>query len=255
VFLGGNGHSTERLEPARRAINELGLPLVIDDAPYPGFENRPRVGSFEEFLDVTASLTLLPIPTIIYGTGIGGLIALSLRARGIWKSLPLLLQAPVLWGLERRLMPRIMRLGLARYYDRITSARVWQNHFARTRFLKPLSPEMRKAFFGGFAQCRCGGDFFDWLTPALLRSLERRHAETPAVFDNVHFWWGARDRVVSLEELSVSNKALRTSFSPRVFAEWGHYPMIDSPGEWVKEVNDAVATIGAIPRPNGPQAE
>ena len=45
---------------------------------------------------------------LLYGTGIGGLVALSLRARGSITHTPILLQGPVLWGLRERWFPRLV---------------------------------------------------------------------------------------------------------------------------------------------------
>jgi hypothetical protein len=208
----------------------------------------------DEFLRGAASIDLPPAPTVIYSTGIGGLLALCVRARGHWTDVPLILQAPVLWGLEHRLMPRVMRLGLARFFDRITASRIWQNRFARTRFQRPLSPEVRATFFQGFAECTCGADFFYWLTPTLLRTLEKQLAARPALLDGVSMWWGGCDRVVGVEELRTTELALGKSFPLRMFDAWGHYPMIDAPDDWVQELNDAVATFGRVPERQGTEA-
>jgi pimeloyl-ACP methyl ester carboxylesterase len=97
-------------------------------------------------------------------------------------------------------------------------------------------------------------DLFAWLTPALLRRLERQFAANPEPLRRVDVWWGGRDRVVSLQELAWTQKALGTSWSVRVFPHWGHYPMIDEPEEWVRALGDVLATPGSSPLPNRPQA-
>ena len=105
-FLGGNGHCAARLTSARRFL----LETEIDEVPYPGFEDRPRAASLNEFLDAVAAHLRASDPAMIYATGIGGLLALCLRARGELGATPILLQAPVFWGLEHRWMPKLMRL-------------------------------------------------------------------------------------------------------------------------------------------------
>ena len=79
AFLGGNGHCAARLAAARRH-----LPAEIDllDVPYPGFEGRPRARDFEKFLDAVGAHLREAAPHRIYAMGIGGLLALCLRARG-----------------------------------------------------------------------------------------------------------------------------------------------------------------------------
>lgn len=113
IFLGGNGHCAARLAGARAAITRLvergEMPLLeLRDVPYPGCEDRPRAADLEAFLRTVSDeiASARGDDVLIYGTGIGGLLALCLRARGEVLDLPILLQAPVLWGLERRWMYR-----------------------------------------------------------------------------------------------------------------------------------------------------
>src|SRR5262249_29234967 len=125
LFFGGNGHSAARLLPARTALTELahqghGENFDLIDVPYPGFKNRAQAANFDCFLGALSAFIADTTgrscgSTLLYGTGIGGLLILCLRARGEWLELPVLLQAPVLWGLEHRWMPRILRLGPVRF--------------------------------------------------------------------------------------------------------------------------------------------
>jgi hypothetical protein len=258
LFLGGNGHTTERLAPARAAIADLAAagqiaPFDLLDVAYPGFEDRPRAADLEAFL---AALERFLTPyaaggarTLIYATGIGGLLALCLRERGEFLTVPLLQQAPVLWGLERRWMPRLLRLGLAQVLLQRLFAVTWfQRRFARKQFLRPPSDDVRRAFFAGYARCPASADFFAWLTPALLRRLERSFAVRPDRLQHITVWWGEQDHVVNLQELRWTEQALRVSWPLRTFPHWAHYPMIDAPHDWVKELHDALAAAGPLPR-------
>ncbi len=263
LYLGGNGHCAGRLAPARDALARLVeqgavAPFDLVDIPYPGFEDRPRAPHLDAFLaDVSRTIAAVAPGghTVLYGTGIGGLIALCLRARGEWLDVPLLLQAPVLWGLEHRLMPRLLRLGPARLLLRRLFAAGWfQRRFVRRQFERPVAPAVRAAFFDGYARCPAAVDFFAWLTPALLRQLERQFAGRPDALRAVGVWWGGRDRVVSLRELAWTERALGVRWPVRTFPPWGHYPMIDEPEEWVRAVSDVLATPAAVPGPAGPEA-
>ncbi|HKV09748.1 MAG TPA: hypothetical protein VJ725_16520, partial [Thermoanaerobaculia bacterium] len=161
AFLGGNGHCAARLAEARRQLS--GVELF--EVPYPGFEGRPRAGSFEAFLDSVAASLRAVAPALVYGTGIGGLLALCLRARGELSGVPLLFQGVVLWGLEHRLMPRMMRLGLAQIaLRRAFAAPAFQRRFARKYFTRPPEPGLLAAFFDGYAWCTAAPDFFAWMT-------------------------------------------------------------------------------------------
>lgn len=228
VFFGGNGHCAFRLAAAR----QVDPSLEIVDVAYPGFEGRPRADSLESFLDAVD-----PNPTgdlLVYATGIGALIVLCLRARGQLGGAPVVLQGPVLWGLEERLMPRVMRTGIARRVaPRLFATRAFQSHFVRTHFQRPLTPSERAAFFDGYAACVAFADLFEWFTPELLRSLEARFARQPAALDRIEVWWGGRDRVVRLEELRSTEAALGVRWPLRELPGWGHYPMLDVPQEWI----------------------
>ena len=229
LFFGGNGHCEARLRLARAAADSHGL--TIDSVAYPGFEGRPRAASLEAFLDAVAAR--LSHAGVAYATGIGGLFVLALRARGLLRDRRVILQAPVLWGLERRRMPRLMRIGMVR---RVASwlfgRRSFQSAFVRRYFTRPLTAEERLAFFDGYARCTALTDFFAWLGPAWLRHLEARLAEDRAALEDIQVWWGDRDRVVTPRELQWTEAALAVRWPLRRFPAWGHYPMIDTPEEW-----------------------
>ncbi len=244
-FLGGNGHCTARLAMARRFLTGIDL----DEVPYPGFEGRPRAASFDEFLDAVSRHLRTSTPAMLYATGIGGLVALSLRARGELAATPIVLQAPILWGLEHRWMPRLMRLRPARAALRkVFAAPAFQRRFLRKYFTRPLDAETAAAFFDGYARCTAAPDFFAWFTPSLLRSLERDLAARPDSLERIEVWWGGRDRVVTLRELEWTKQALGLAdrWPLRIFSGWGHYPMIDEPASLASALTDAVANAGKV---------
>jgi pimeloyl-ACP methyl ester carboxylesterase len=254
IFFGGNGHCGARLAAARQFAS---FPVI--DAGYPGFEERPCAASLDAFLDaVLANIDSHLSQSLVYGTGIGGLIVLCLRSRGQLVETPLLLQAPVLWGLEHRLMPKLMRLGFARsVFTSLFRMRWFQRHFFRKYFVRVPLPEVQKEFFAGYSSCAAAADFFHWFTPKLLRRLEQQFSRHSERLADIEFWWGERDRVVSLQELRWTENALGRKWPVRTFPEWGHYPMIEQPEEWVRSLSDAygLAAADRIPRRHGPQAE
>jgi pimeloyl-ACP methyl ester carboxylesterase len=243
-FLGGNGHCAARLAAARPFLTGIEL----DEVPYPGFEGRPRAADLGGFLTAIASHLRASAPARVYATGIGGLLALRLRARGELADASLLLQGPVLWGLERRAMPRLLRLGPARLLPRLFATSTFRGNFTRTHFTHPPAPETLAVFFDGYARCPAAPDLFEWLSPSLLRSLERDLAARPAALDEIGVWWGGRDRVVSLRELEWTSGALGLDgrWPLRIFPDWGHYPMIDQPAAWAEALSDVVARAGAV---------
>lgn len=239
VFLGGNGHCAARVAAARTVLAGQAIDLV--DARYPGFEGRPRAAGLEPFLRSTAeaivSDTAAGGASLVYATGIGGLIALCLRARGDLADVPLVLQAPVLWGLARRWMPRLMRLGLVRNAAaRVFATKAFQRRFVRRHFMKRPSADLQAAFFDGYARCGAFPDLFAWFTPGRLEELHAQLAARSGALRDVIVWWGGNDRIVTPRELDWTGEALRTSWPLTVFPGWGHYPMIDEPEAWAREV-------------------
>jgi hypothetical protein len=239
AFLGGNGHCTARLAMARWFLPEVDL----DEVPYPGFEGRPRAASLGEFLDAVSKHLRATEPDMIYAMGIAGLLVLCLRARGELAATPIVLQAPILWGLEHRWMPKLMRLRPAQAAMRRVFASPAFQYFNR----QP-GAETATAFFDGYAQCTAAPDFFAWFNPALLRSLEKDLLAWPAALERIEVWWGGRDRVVTPRELEWTKQALGPAarWPLRIFSGWGHYPMIDEPASWASALTDAVANAGAI---------
>jgi pimeloyl-ACP methyl ester carboxylesterase len=250
LFFGGNGHCAARLAVARRFLPPW---IALEEVPYPGFEGRPGAATFTDFHGRITDAHGLSDPALLYGTGIGGLLALCLRARGELIGTPLLLQAPVLWGLERRWMPRVMRFRPAQAaLLRVFATGAFQRRFVHKYFTHPPDPETAAAFFDGYARCRAAPDLFAWLNPALLRTLERDLAARPGALEKVQVWWGGRDRVVSLQELEWTKAALGIGdrWPVRIFPDWGHYPQIDEPEAWARAltdaVGDAVAEAGGV---------
>lgn len=245
LFFGGNGHCAARLAPAQAALAQSGGPFCLADVPYPGFEGRPRATDWDDFLSrVSQQISTRQEPEgswRFYGLGIGGLILLALRARGEFLDVPMIFQGPVLWGLEHRLFPNLMRTGpVPKLLPLVFSLPPFQRAFARKYFTRPLSPSLRRTFFDGYAQCSALSGFFHWLTPQLLRELEAHFAAHAEGLEHITVWWGARDRVVSLQEVRWTEKALGVQWPVQTFPTWGHYPMMDDPQGWVTALTEAM---------------
>lgn len=247
LFLPGNGHSAVRLAAARDVV--AGWPEVdrfaLDELHY------PEAGSLEGLLDALTDRARAfegeaGGRSLVFATGIGGLVALCLRARGELLNTDLVLQGAVLWGLEHRNFPKLMRLGIGRFRPgpRLLVALLKLPPIQR-RFASKHFPErdatFRAEFFAGYRDAREFEVWFRWLVPELLRDLEQRFAEHPDRLERLEFWWGDRDQVVSLEELERSERALGRKLPRRTFEGWGHYPMIEQPADWCAEVRDALA--------------
>jgi pimeloyl-ACP methyl ester carboxylesterase len=243
AFVPGNGHVDARLDPARAAVARL--------EPAERFALRSvdygAHATFDALLDSVAAQ--LEGADLIYATGIGGLVLLALRARGGARAGRTVLQGPVLWGLETRRFPRLMRLpGMPRLLVLALRLPPIRRRFERRHFVRPLDPSLRAAFFGGYRDPAAFARWFAWLTPDLLRRLEAEIAGDRDVVRGVEAWWGERDHVVTPEELARTERALGLPIPLRTFEAWGHYPMIDAPDEWAREVSRALASAPDVPR-------
>lgn len=238
LYLGGNGHAAVRLDAVRSALRP-GIELI--DVPYPGFEGRPASPSLDAFLDeVSQRCREHPEAVAVVASGIGAMVALGVRTRGVLVDTPLILQGPVLWGLERRAFPKLMQFPPLRAALRWAfTVPSFRRRFARKQFLAPQSPETLARFFDGYARCAAFGDFFRWFTPAYLRRLEREL--TPEMRNNVRVWIGGGDGVVGRAEVAATERALGVSWPIREFPSWGHYPSMDVPREWARALDDELA--------------
>ena len=243
LFLGGNGHAPIRLLPARDALRRRGEPFTVADLPY------PPATSFDGLLETLSRQVpeRLDRKGVVYASGIGALVVLALRARGALRDHPVVLQGGVLWGLEHRWFPRVMRVSpMPRLLAAAFRLGVVRRRFAARHFLREHPRDFVDAFFEGYRDAGAFAAWFDWLRPGLLRRLEGEIARTPGALDDVVAWWGARDGVVSVEELRLTERALGVDVPLRIFPQWGHYPMIDDPDGWVGEVEGVVATARAL---------
>ena len=249
LFLGGNGHSAARLASVRAVLDPMGpaAPFELVDLSYPGFEGRPSASDRHAFLDAcarAASPVIARDDVLVYATGIGALFAVTLRAQRRLGARPLVLQGPVLWGLERRWMPRLARAGLASVIPRALAWPAFQEHFVRRHFVAPLAAHVRSGFFDGYARGAATADLFRWCAPPWLREVESAVTRDRHTLDGVEVWWGARDRVVDPSELRWTERALGVRWPERTFATWGHYPMIDDAEGWVRAVASTTAQTG-----------
>jgi hypothetical protein len=241
VFLGGNGHAPARLQPARDALAAAGATFELVDVDVPGFFGRARAHSLDEMLAaVEAQIAGAGPGALVYATGIGGLLALGVRARAATP--PLLLQAPVLWGLARRWMPRLMRLPPVRaaavhlFAVGRFQRRFWGHHVGL-----PWSHPGRAPFFDGYTRCAAFADLFRWISPAWLSDLEAALRAREGALRDIAVWWGARDTVMSADELRLTEAALGVRWPLREFPAWGHYPMLTDPAGWVAALASEVA--------------
>jgi pimeloyl-ACP methyl ester carboxylesterase len=242
LHFGGNGHSEVRLRRAREAMSHLDDRFELVDVPYPGFENRARSANLNQFLADLEQFVAQQPHVCVIASGIGALIALSLRAQGGLLGSPMIFQGPVLWGLEHRWMPRVMRWQFPRFLlKKLFTLERFQDRFVGKQFQRVVEPEFADSFFQGYADCTAFGDLFDWFTPQWLRQLELAFQANPDALNHITVWICGADKVVGRFEIEMTSQRLPISWPIVEFPTWGHYPAIDAPEEWAKALKNALS--------------
>ncbi len=238
LFLHGNGGGAARF--ARfRALYEARRPAWQAHFPaLPGFDGRPLVDAapgWETFLEpIREEVAAHPSSRwVLYGHGIGGSLLLEWARRGF--DLPddrrlapafVLLHGCIGAALDRRLFPRFMRpWGMRLALQAAIGWQPLQGFFERKLFIdaKAIPQDLRDRFFEGYRNCAAFPHFFDLITPAWYRGIQETLDGS-----GMRFLWGARERVVAADHLSLWKADFpRAEFV--VIPDWDHFPMLDSP--------------------------
>jgi pimeloyl-ACP methyl ester carboxylesterase len=165
---------------------------------------------------------------VVLGHGIGGSIALELATQRPDVMRALILHAPVGAKLDRRLIPRVMRLpGASRAVQHTIGARM-----TRPILRRVLDGDVPRAasdrFLDDYAASAAFGQMFHIITAEWFAALKPHDVPTVLL-------WGRRDRTVTVDQLDEFRPLCRT-LSTRVVDHWGHFPMVDHPDEYAAEI-------------------
>lgn len=230
VAVHGNGGGGFRFARMRPHIP----PGVGFHAPtLPGFAERPRDPALRTVADYAHRLhSLIPAgegPLVMLGTGIGGAFALEYAQH--YPLDGLILHAPVGTRLDERLFPRVMRLpGVAWLGQRVFASPLTRPLFRRLLFEQPeaIPPDYMRRFFDEYRRCSVFAQMFAIIDAAWFASLQP--VEVPAAL-----LWGEKERVLSVDQLD-DYKALLPDHVVRTVPEWDHFPMIEQPAAYTREV-------------------
>jgi pimeloyl-ACP methyl ester carboxylesterase len=209
---------------------------IVDDMrlhaiTLPGFAAEPCDPSLRSVADYADALgdrcAALGRPVVL-GHGIGGSIALDLASRRPEVMAGLILHAPVGARLDERLFPKLMRIpGAKPAVQRAISSPVLRPLLAR-KFGSSVPRPFVDRFFHEYRQCSVFGQMFDIITAEWFTSL--RPHDVPTVL-----LWGRRDRTLTVDQLDAFRPLCR-NVDTRVVDEWGHFPMVDQPGDYAAEI-------------------
>lgn len=226
---GGGGFRFARVAPY--------LPPEVHFVPVtlPGFADAPVDPGLKTLADYARHLGHLaaaqPAPVILLGTGIGGSIILELLQKQPNAAVGVILHAPVGTRLESRRFPALMKLsGMRRFGQWLFSTPLARPLWRRLLFVdhRAIPPDFLKRFFDEYRQCRVFGQMFDLITAEWYASL--KPLPIPAAL-----LWGQRERVLKAEHVTDYQQLLPQS-RVRIVPEWDHFPMIEQPADYAREV-------------------
>lgn len=234
IALPGNGGGAFRFSRVRPY-----LPASIRFEPLtlPGFADRPRDPRLLTMRDYAMAIrdqvTSLPRPIIGLGTGIGGAFWLEYLQHHPGDLDGVIFHAPVGARLDRRRFPALMRLpGMRSLGQTLISAPILRPLWTRHLFRDPIAipPEYLDRFFAEYRQTQAFGQMFDILNTAWFNSL--KPIDRPAAL-----LWGEHERVLSVDHLADYQRLLPRVIIRRV-ADWDHFPMIEQPEAYAREIAD-----------------
>ena len=230
VAIHGNGGGAFRFE---RVLPHVPEGIVWRALTLPGFDGSaadPTLTSVRDYADwIVEHIAAESRPRVLLGTGIGGSFALDAAQRHAERIDGLLLHAPVGTRLDTRLFPRLMRRPAIRRLGRRLIASPWTRPlFRRLLFREALPRDYVRRFFEAYRHCAAFEQMFEIIHPAWFDGL--RPVELPAAL-----LWGERERVLHVDQLEDYRRLLDEPEIRRV-PGWDHFPMIEQPEEFIREV-------------------
>lgn len=226
----GNGGSPARWELLPDPLAE---DTMLHAITLPGFDGAPLPWSSPTADDFAAAMIAaveaLPRPRVVFGTGIGGSIALQAAQRTGWAD-GFILHAPVGPSLDTRLLPKLMRPQIVRSFAKAAISSPVGRALGRRRYAD-VPPDTIDRVLGDYAHCDAFGPMWDILTADWWNALQP--VREPALL-----LWGAGDGVLDAAHAAEFARVVPDA-EVRTELDWAHYPMLEQP-------EDFAATIAKI---------
>ncbi len=232
IAVHGNGGGAARFA---RVSPHMPPDVRLHAITLPGFAGTPPDPALQKLHDYAAYLHRLVAraqhPRILLGTGIGGSIILEYLQHDARAVEGVILHAPVGARLETRRFPRLMRSPVMRAAGQWAfSSPLLRPLWRRLLFVDadrvPRTDLNR--FFDDYRHCAVFGQMFDLITPDWWANLEP--VKLPAAL-----LWGERERVLTPEH-AADFQMLLPRATLRVIPGWDHFPMLESPDEFAREI-------------------
>lgn len=230
IAIHGNGGGGFRFSRLAEFMPK-GVNLVAPTLP--GFSNRPSDPSLTDMKSYATSIIHTvsnePPPRILLGHGIGGTILLEFAQEHSHLANGFIFHAPVGSSLSARFFPNLMKIPMAPQVGRfLFSEPILRPIFRTLVFSKKVPEDFCNQFFDEYRACSVFAEMFGIITSEWFASL--KPISTPSAL-----LWGARDRAIRVNELE-HFKPLLNNLRTRVIPSWAHFPMIEEPEEYAKQI-------------------
>jgi len=224
----GNGGSPARWE---LLPNPLAPDTTLHPITLPGFDGTPlpsATPTLDVFVDaMIAAVEALPRPRVVFGTGIGGSIALQAAQRPGWAD-GFILHAPVGPSLDTRLLPKLMRPNLVRSFAKAAISSPVGRALGRRRYADVPADTIDRVL-GDYARCDAFGPMWDILNADWWNALE-------PLADPAIVLWGAGDGVLDAGHAEEFRRVVPDA-EIRTEPDWAHYPMLEQPEHFAATID------------------
>jgi len=227
---GGGGFRFERVRPHMPDAIHLVTPTL------PGFADVPADATLQSMRDYAATIHTWveaePAPVVLLGTGIGGSFILEYVQHYADSVAGVILHAPVGTRLDSRRFPWLMKLpGMRSLGQAMIASSLTSPLFKRLLFMdhEVIPANYLNRFFDEYRQCQVFGQMFDIITADWYNTLQP--SDCPAVL-----LWGKEERVLSADHVQ-DYQALFPNNTVRLVPGWDHFPMIEQPAAYAKEIS------------------
>lgn len=241
VAVHGNGGGSFRFSRLPASPDPAVRLRAID---LPGFGGRPAQRlpvTLDELSDALRDelRTAGPGPVVVLGHGIGGSIALHALQETVDGVVGLVLHAPVAARLDTRWFPRLMRPRWVRRGVQLAISSLPARLVGRLLLFRDgdVPRSFADRFLAEYRRADGFADMFDLLTADWFAGL--RPIDVPTVL-----LWGERDRVLGADQVT-ELLAVVPGARQQTVAEWGHFPMIERPGEYLAVVTRLASELAA----------
>lgn len=222
----GNGGTIARWELLASPLAEgvTLAPIVL-----PGFDRTPldpdpTIDTFANAL--REAVEKLPRPRVVFGTGIGGSVALHAAQDPGWAD-AFILHAPVGPNLDTRLLPRLMKPRLVRSVAKELIASPAARAIGRRRY-RNVPGETIDRVLAAYGDCAAFEPMWDILNADWWNSLD-------PIVDPAVLVWGAGDGVLDASHAEEFRRVLPDA-AVHTEPEWAHYPMLEQPEDFAETV-------------------